>query len=378
MTTERKFVATAAVAVAFASGVLLSRSIDRRMALTADPPPQTGAASAQTRNVTGAAGLPDLSAIAERGIQASVNISSTEVVQVDPFLQFFYGADPTEPHTSLGSGVVVSADGYILTNSHVVGNPRSEIHVTTSDDREVPARVIGIDTISDLAVIKADLTKAAPLPWGDSDRLKSAEWVLAIGNPFRFNQTVTLGVVSAPKRRDPQLDTYTDFVQIDAAINPGNSGGALVNARGELVGINTMIYGPTGGFQGIGFAIPANAARRVMDLLIKDGQVTRGSIGSMSLRSITAAQARENNLGDRAGMFVARLSPAAPAARAGLRAGDVIVGFNGQPVVEQSQFARAVADAPVGSTAKLDVMRAGKPVTLNVTIGRLVPPAVRR
>jgi S1-C subfamily serine protease len=376
MTTERKFVATAAIAVAFASGVLLSRTIDRRMTLTADPSNQTAAAPAQSRTAATAAVLPDLSGIAERGIQASVNISSTEQVQVDPFIQYFYGVDPTR--TSRGSGVIVSADGYILTNSHVVGNPGSEIHVTTGDNREVAARVVGVDTISDLAVIKADLKNGAPLPWGDSDRLKAAEWVLAIGNPFRFNQTVTLGVVSAPKRRDPQLDTYTDFVQIDAAINPGNSGGALVNARGELVGINTMIYGPTGGFQGIGFAIPANVARRVMDLLIKDGEVTRGSIGAMSLQPITAAQARENNLGDRAGMFVARLSQSAPAARAGLRGADVIVSFNGQPVTEQSQFARLIADAPVGSVAKLEVMRAGRPVTLDVTVSRLIPPAVRR
>ena len=378
MTTERKIVATAAIAVAFASGVVLSRTIDRRMTVTADPPGQTAAAPAQTRTVAGAAVLPDLTAVAERGIQASVNISSTEQVQVDPFLQLFYGADPTSPHTSLGSGVIVSADGYILTNSHVVGNPRSEIHVSTNDNREVAAKVIGIDTISDLAVIKADLKGAAPLPWGDSDRLKAAEWVLAIGNPFQFNQTVTLGVVSAPKRRDPQLDTYTDFVQIDAAINPGNSGGALVNARGELVGINTMIVGPTGGFQGLGFAIPANAARRVMDLLIKEGQVTRGSIGSMSLRTITAAQAKENDLGDRGGILVMRLAQAAPAARAGLRPGDVIVGFNGQPATELSQLARLIADAPVGSVARLDVMRAGKPVTHNVTVSRLIPPAVRR
>jgi serine protease Do len=167
-------------------------------------------------------------------------------------------------------------------------------------------------------------------------------------------------------------------VQIDAAINPGNSGGALVNARGELIGINTMIVGPTGGFQGLGFAIPSNAARRVMDLLIKDGQVTRGSIGAMALRSITAAQARENDLGDRAGILVLRLAQAAPAARAGLRPGDVIVSFNGRPAIEQSEFARAVADAPVGSVAKLEVVRAGKPVALSVTVGRLVPPAVRR
>ena len=376
MTTERKFVATAAIAAAFASGVLLSRTIDRGIRVTADPPEQTAAAPAQTRTVAGAAGLPDLTGVAERGIQASVNISSTEQVQVDPFIQYFYGVDPTR--TSRGSGVIVSADGYILTNSHVVGNPGSQIHVTTGDNREVAARVVGVDTISDLAVIKAELKSAAPLPWGDSDRLKAAEWVLAIGNPFRFNQTVTLGVVSAPKRRDPQLDTYTDFVQIDAAINPGNSGGALVNARGELVGINTMIYGPTGGFQGIGFAIPANVARRVMDLLIKDGEVTRGSIGSMSLSTITAAQARENDLGDRAGILVTRLAQSAPAARAGLRPGDVIVGFNGQPATEVSQLARLIADAPVGSVAKLEVIRAGKPMTHSVTVSRLVPPAVRR
>jgi serine protease Do len=378
MTIERKFAATAVVAVAFASGAVLSRTIDRRMTLTADPPQQTAAAPAQSRGMSGAAVLPDLSGVAERGIQASVNISSTEQVQVDPFMQLFYGADPTEPRTSLGSGVIVSTDGYILTNSHVVGNPRSEIHVTTSDNREVAARVIGIDTISDLAVIKADLKSAGPLPWGDSDRLKAAEWVLAIGNPFRFNQTVTLGVISAPKRHDPQLDTYTDFVQIDAAINPGNSGGALVNARGELVGINTMIYGPTGGFQGIGFAIPANVARRVMDLLIKNGEVTRGSIGGMSLRTITAAQARDNDLGDRAGILVMRLPQASPAALAGLRPGDVIVGFNGQPVNELSQLARLIADAAVGSVAKLEVIRAGKPMTHNVTVSRLIPPAVRR
>jgi serine protease Do len=376
MTTERKFVATAAIAVAFASGVLLSRTIDRRIAVTADPPEQMASAPAQSRTVAGAAVLPDLTGVAERGIQASVNISSTEQVQVDAFIQYFYGVDPTR--TSRGSGVIVSADGYILTNSHVVGNPGSQIHVTTGDNREVAARVVGVDTISDLAVIKADLKSAAPLPWGDSDRLKAAEWVLAIGNPFRFNQTVTLGVVSAPKRRDPQLDTYTDFVQIDAAINPGNSGGALVNARGELVGINTMIYGPTGGFQGIGFAIPANVARRVMDLLIKDGEVTRGSIGRMSLSTITAAQARENDLGDRAGILVTQLAQSAPAARAGLRPGDVIVGFNGQPVNELSQLARLIADAPVGSVARLEVIRVGKPMTHNVTVSRLVPPAVRR
>ena len=377
MTTERKLVATAIVAVAFATGVVLSRSIDRRMAVTADPPQATAAAPIQSRGGV-AAGLPDLTGVAERAIQASVNISSTQQVPVDPFMQFFYGADPTEPRTSLGSGVIVSGDGYILTNSHVVGNPRSEIHVTTSDNRELSARIIGIDTISDLAVIKADLKTGAALPWGDSDRLKAAEWVLAIGNPFRFNQTVTLGVVSAPKRRAPELDAYTDFVQIDAAINQGNSGGALVNARGELVGINTMIYGPTGGFQGIGFAVPSNLARSVMDQLIKNGEVTRGSIGNVWLRSITAEQARSNELGDRAGVLVTRMSQNSSAYRSGMRPGDVIVAFNGQPVMEQNDLARMIAGATVGSTARIEVQRRGKPVTLEIAVSRLVPPAVRR
>ena len=375
MTIERKLVATAAVAVAFASGVVLSRAVDRRESAAAtEQAQQTAATPAQARGVASA--LPDLTAVAERGIQASVNISSTEQVPVDPWVQFFYGVDPSR--TSLGSGVIVSADGYILTNSHVVGNPRSQIHVTTGDNREVAAKVVGVDTISDLAVIKADFKSAVALPWGDSDRLKAAEWVVAIGNPFRFNQTVTVGVVSAPKRRAPELDTYTDFVQIDAAINQGNSGGALVNARGELVGINTMIYGPTGGFQGIGFAIPSNLARSVMDQLIKNGEVTRGSIGNVRLVSITAEQARDNDLADRAGVLVTGLSQTAPATRAGLRPGDVIVAFNGQAVTEQSQLARLIAAAAVGSTAKMDVQRAGKPVSLSVNVARLIPPAVRR
>ena len=188
-------------------------------------------------------------------------------------MQFFYGSRAVQTQTSLGSGVIVSEDGLILTNSHVVGSRGAQVHVTTNDNREVAAQIQGIDPYTDLAVLKVDARGLAPLPWGDSSKLRVAEWVLAVGNPFQFNQTVTLGIVSAQNRHDPQLATYNDFIQTDAAINPGNSGGALVNSRGELIGINTMIYSETGGYQGIGFAIPANLARRIMTELVKNGEI---------------------------------------------------------------------------------------------------------
>jgi S1-C subfamily serine protease len=171
-------------------------------------------------------------------------------------MQFFYGPGAMQSQTSLGSGVIVSADGYVLTNSHVVGDRGAQVRVTTSDNRELTAQIRGVDPYTDLAVLKVDGRGLTALTWGDSSKLRVAEWVLAIGNPFAFNQTVTLGIVSAQNRHDPQLATYNDFIQTDAAINPGNSGGALVNARGELIGINTMIYSETGGYQGMDSRFP--------------------------------------------------------------------------------------------------------------------------
>jgi S1-C subfamily serine protease len=380
MSTEKKFVAAGFLVIAFASGVALSRSIDRQNTAVADVGSDTATATPQSRADRGAApltGLPDLSPVAERAIQASVNISSTQQVAVDRFFQIFYGADPTMAQTSLGSGVLVE-DGYILTNSHVVGDARSDIRVTFSDNQELPAKIIGVDPDSDLAVVRVDARKGTPLPWGDSNRLKAAEWVLAVGNPFSFNQAVTLGVVSAPNRHSTQLNPYTDFIQTDAAINPGNSGGALVNARGELVGINTLIYSETGGYQGIGFAIPTNVARPIMTELIKTGEVVRGSIGNLSFITISAAQARDNDLGDRGGVVVMRMFTQDPAARAGMRPRDLIVSFNGQTVTEQGQFARMLSDARIGSTAKVEVLRAGRPMTFNVEIVRRTPPAPPR
>jgi S1-C subfamily serine protease len=335
--------------------------------------------STQTRPTPAipSAGLPDLSAVAERAIQASVNISSTQQVAVDPYFQLFYGADAVQSQTSLGSGVLVSADGYIVTNSHVVGDPRAEIKVTLSDNRELPGEIVGIDPYTDLAVVKVAVRGAAPLPWGDSSKLRVAEWVIAVGNPFSFNQTVTLGIVSAPNRHDPQLATYNDFIQTDAAINRGNSGGALVSSRGELIGINTMIYSETGGYQGIGFAIPANLAKRIMEELIKDGEVVRGSIGNLTLRTISADQARAARLGDRGGVYVENMYRSDPAYRAGILPRDVIVKFNGRDVTEQSQLRRWIAEMPVNSTVTLEVLRQGKPRTFEVPVTRLAPPRRR-
>ena len=220
-----------------------------------------------------------------------MNISSLQVVRApnspmasDPLFRYFFGDRDdvfgyrNRVSQSLGSGVVVSSDGYILTNNHVVGDARAEVSVVMPDKRELRAKIIGVDEATDIALLKIDARGLPVLPWADSSKLKVAEWALAIGNPFQLNQTVTLGIISALGRSlEGRLAMYEDFIQTDAAINPGNSGGALVNAQGELVGINTAIFSETGGYQGIGFAVPSNLARHVMDDLLKYGEVQRGN-----------------------------------------------------------------------------------------------------
>ena len=258
-------------------------SVGRRPARPPPPAPRPTAA------VPATAGLPDLTGVAQRVVGSVTNISSTQIVrgsrspfENDPFFRYFFGDDDPfgsrdRRAQSLGSGVIVSADGYLLTNNHVVGDVSAQVSVVLGDKREMPAKIVGVDELTDLAVLKIDARGLPALPWGDSSKLKVAEWVLAIGNPFQLNQTVTLGIVSATGRSlEGRLATYEDFIQTDAAINPGNSGGALINARGELVGINTAISTESGGYQGIGFAVPSNLARHVMDDLIKLGEVRRG------------------------------------------------------------------------------------------------------
>jgi S1-C subfamily serine protease len=266
----------------------------------------------------------------------------------------------------------------VLTNLHVIGGerPGAEVMVALADKREVRAEIVGFDDLTDIALLRLDLRGLPVIPWGDSSQLRVAEWVLAIGNPFQLSQTVTLGIVSALGRANIGAAAYEDFIQTDAAINPGNSGGALVNARGELVGINTAIYSRTGGYQGIGFAVPSNLARRVMDELIKYGHVRRGSVGRMETIPVTTQVALELGLEETRGVLIGRMARG-PAYDAGLRPLDVVVSFNGTPVDDPGQFLRLLADAPIGSTARLGIVRNGRPLELKVPITQAGPAGGR-
>jgi serine protease Do len=257
---------------------------------------------------------------------------------------------------SLGSGVIVSADGYILTNRHVIGNQADSIRVTLPGGREVPGRLVGVDSVSDLAVVKVEEQNLQTLAWGDSSALRVAEWVLAIGNPYQLSGTVTLGIVSTVQRSGEQIGSYQDFIQTDAAINPGNSGGALINARGELVGINTMIFSETGGYQGIGFAIPSNAARGIMTELIQHGAVSWGSIGSLRLIPIDRNTAIRNGL-PATGAYVQALDRTGPAYAAGLRPRDIITAINGQDVSSVEMIDRVVTRQKAGTNVMLTIVR---------------------
>jgi serine protease Do len=296
---RRMLLASVFVASGFVGGMVLSGRFHSAEEARAEPR-STGSQPAPAQQAAAlTAGLPDLSSVAARAIPSVMNITSLQVVRQnspfasDPMFRYFFGDRDDQfggrdrISQSLGSGVVVSADGYILTNNHVVGDAHSSVSVVLPDKRELHAKIIGTDEMTDIAVLKIDARALPVLPWGDSSKLKVAEWVLAIGNPFQLNQTVTLGIVSALGRTlGGNLATYEDFIQTHAAINPGNSGGALINARGELIGINTAIFSETGGYQGIGFAVPSNLARHVMDDLLKYGEYSAArSPASSSRRS---------------------------------------------------------------------------------------------
>ena len=332
--------------------------------------PEGAAPMAQTRP-GGAGTLPDLTGIAERAVSAVTSISSTQVVRSrpNPIFELLYGDQMLEQRLqSLGSGVIVSSDGYVLTNNHVIGDARAEVTVILGDKRELPAKVIGADEATDLAVLKIDARNLPTIPWGDSSRLKVAEWVLAIGNPFGvFNQTVTLGIVSATGRSVEGLG-YEDFIQTDAAINRGNSGGALINARGELVGINSAIYSETGGYQGIGLAVPSNLVRKTMDELIKNGTVRRGTIAGVYLQQLTPEIARELGAPDGRGALVGRIDRRSEAYAAGLRPGDIITAMDARAIDSPTNFLRAVAEQEIGKTVTLTVIRNGNRASVRVPI----------
>jgi serine protease Do len=366
----------------FAAGMVLTGRMRTADESAAQPAPQSHAAAAADARSAPAAGLPDLSGVASKTVPSVMNISSLQVVRrspfaTDPLFQYFFGGqDDTFGYRnrisqSLGSGVVVSSDGYILTNNHVIGDARAEVSVVMGDKRELKAKIIGVDEWTDMALLKIDARGLPVLPWGDSSKLKVAEWVLAIGNPFQLNQTVTLGIVSALGRSlEGRLANYEDFIQTDAAINPGNSGGALVNARGELIGINTAIFSETGGYQGIGFAVPSNLARHVMDDLLKYGEVQRGSIPGIYVTPLTTQLAAQLGAPNTRGALVSEMTQRSDAWTAGLRPGDIILALNGKAVDDASQFMRMVADSKVGTNAKLEILRESRRLEVNVPITR--------
>jgi serine protease Do len=376
---RRLFVVVMSMTLGLMAGLVLTgrmRTADETSAAPAQPEAAAQSARSAGAPQPAAAGLPDLTNIAQRAIGSVTNISSTQVVRTpltnDPFFRFFFREDDLyreRRQQSLGSGVVVSADGYVLTNNHVVGSARADVRVGLTDKRELRARVIGTDELTDIAVLKLDAANLPVLGWGDSSKLRVAEWVLAIGNPFQLNQTVTLGIVSATNRRlEGRVAGYEDFIQTDAAINPGNSGGALINARGELVGINTAIYSESGGYQGIGFAVPSNLARHVMDDIIKYGGVRRGTIRGIQLQPMTPQIAGELGAPDARGVLIIGIVRSSDAYAAGLRQYDIIVSFNNTPIEDASQFIRLLADAEIGSTATLTVFRDGQRRTVPVKI----------
>lgn len=316
---------------------------------------------------------------------AVVNISSTQTVKTggipspffnDPFFRRFFGDEfgsPEKPReqkrASLGSGVIVDRDGYILTNYHVVKDA-DEIKVKLSDKREFKGKVIGADPKTDLAVVKIPSNHLPAVKLGDSGKLRVGETVIAIGNPFGLNQTVTSGIVSATGRANVGIADYEDFIQTDAAINPGNSGGALVNVKGELVGINTAIFSTSGGYQGVGFAIPSSMAKVVMENLIKKGKVIRGWLG-VSVQAITPDLAKQFNLKEDKGALVSDVTQGSPAERAGIKRGDVITQYDGREVDEPSHLRNMVAGTPPDREVTLNVLREGKPMTVRVLIEEL-------
>ncbi len=271
------------------------------------------------------------------------------------------------PRRGQGSGVIISADGYVLTNNHVI-DKAYEVRVTLPDKREFKGKIIGADPKSDLAVVKINASSLPAIPWGDASQLQVGEYVLAVGNPFGLNSTVTLGIVSAVGRGHMGITQYEDFIQTDAAINPGNSGGALVNTRGELVGINTAIFSQTGGYQGVGFAVSTTMAKPIYESLVKTGKVVRGYLG-IGLQDLNQDLATSFSMKDSKGALVSDVKEDSPADQAGLKQGDVIIEYQGILIEDGVALQRMVTRTPVGSKVPVKVMRDGRARDLTVRVG---------
>ena len=326
--------------------------------------------------------------VVKKAAPSVVNIYSTHIVHIrpvrnpffsDPFFRQIFGnrfpddgRERTRREQNLGSGVIISPDGYILTANHVVDGADEIVVAIADNKKEFTARVVGTDPPTDVAVLKIDAKDLPAITLGDSDQLEVGDVVLAIGNPFRVGQTVTMGIVSALGRSGlTGFNQYQNFIQTDAAINPGNSGGALVDAEGRLVGINTAIIpNENGGNQGVGFAVPINMARRVMELLIAGGKVTRGDLPIL-IQDITPRLAKSLNLPDQKGALVSDVFPNTSAEKAGIKSGDVIIGFNGKDITDVHSFQLAVSECAPGSSAVVKLLRNGSPETVTVMLTEL-------
>jgi serine protease DegQ len=321
---------------------------------------------------------------ARKAMPAVVNIFTSKELRLrrhpqqdDPLFRFFFG-DPNarqpDRSTNLGSGVIVSGEGYILTNAHVVDRA-DEIEVALADSRRARARVVGSDPETDLAILQIDLPRLPAITLGQSDHARVGDVVLAIGNPFGVGQTVTLGIISALGRSQLGINTFENFIQTDAAINPGNSGGALIDAEGNLIGINTAIYTrtPGGASLGIGFAIPVSTARQVMEQIVRHGSVTRGWIG-VGLQDMTKEHAASFKLPDTQGALISQVVTGSPADRAGVKPGDILVAVNGNGVKDSASVLNLIAALDPGSQATLRVIRNREPSEVQVVTGRRPKP----
>ena len=363
-------------------GVAITASVNRQSCA----PAQEGDAVATpailpvaTVGPSGTIPLPDFTELVNRLSPSIVNISTVSEEEDDQMQRRRdRGGDPFDffyhfgPRRSLGSGFVLDASGYIITNHHVV-DEATEIVVRLSDEKEYKAEIVGGDAKTDIAVIKiSDATGLVPVPLGDSDQLKVGEWVVAVGSPFGLDHTVTAGIVSAKGRKinRPDQSPYDDFIQTDAAINPGNSGGPLVNLKGQVVGINTAIYSRSGGNIGIGFAIPINLARQIVPQLKETGYVTRGWLGVL-IQPVDEDIAKSLDLPEAQGALVAKVFADSPASAAGIEVGDVIVEFDGQHIRKSNDLPTIVASTPVGKAVKVAIVRAGNKKTVDVTIAKL-------
>lgn len=381
-----RWVATAAIVAALVAGGVLAIALRDWSGRSVFGAPELGITVARSQAPVPLGNFSNgFATVLKSALPAVVNIHTSKIVKArpysmpffnDPFFRQFFGDQfgqmqpRPQREQSLGSGVIVTSDGTILTNNHVIDGA-TDIKVQLSDKREFQAKVVGKDSKTDVAVLKIEATGLPTLALGDSSKLQVGDLVLAIGDPFGVGETATMGIVSATGRSGLHIESYEDFIQTDAAINPGNSGGAMIDLRGNLIGINTAILsGGSGGNQGIGFAIPINLARDVMNQIVTKGKVVRGYLG-VYIQDVTPQIAKQFGLSQNNGVLIGDVSPDTPGSRAGLKRGDVVLELNGEPVKDAGQLRLRISQTAPGTSVKLRIWRDGKTQDVNITLGEL-------